>query len=151
MRKYADIITDLKSGKTVEYEEARLAAIMAANLYFLANQDVAQLVKSRDNGLVQKVIQENNRKRNFAACKVTPEEWLGREHPDNREYLKRIEIEGKLLDSVLRKHSQERRKTMLDYIAEHDTELIYLVERKDREGMNDFLKHMTEYADLCMA
>ena len=36
MRKYADIITDLKGGKTVEYEEARLAAIMAANLYFFA-------------------------------------------------------------------------------------------------------------------
>lgn len=53
MRKYADIITDLKGGKTVEYEEARLAAIM--------------------------------------------------------------------------------------------------VEGKDREGLDNFLKHMTEYVDLCMA
>ncbi len=40
---------------------------------------------------------------------------------------------------------------MLDYIAEHDTELLYLVEGKDREGLNNFLKHMTEYVDLCMA
>lgn len=151
MRKYADIITDLKAGKAVEYEEARLAAIMAANLYFFANQDVTQLAKSRDNGLVQKVIRENNRKRNFAACKVTPEEWLGREHPDNQEYLKRIEIEGKILDGILERHSQERRETMMDFITEHDTELLYLVERKDREGLDDFLKHMTEYVDLCRA
>ena len=64
--------------------------------------------------------------------------------------MKRIEVEGKLLDAILKRHSRERRETMLDYIAEHDTELLYLVERKDREGLDNFLKHMTEYADLCM-
>ena len=80
-----------------------------------------------------------------------PNPWLGREHPDNQDYLKRIEVEGKLLDAILKRHSRERRETMLDYIAEHDTELLYLVERKEREGLDNFLKNMTEYVDLCMA
>ena len=65
--------------------------------------------------------------------------------------MKRIEVEGKLLDAILKRHSRERRETMLDYIAEHDTELLYLVERKEREGLDNFLKNMTEYVDLCMA
>lgn len=65
--------------------------------------------------------------------------------------MKRIEVEGKLLDAILKRHSRERREAMLDYIAEHDTELLYLVEGKDREGLDNFLKHMTEYVDLCMA
>lgn len=151
MRKYADIMIDLKTGKTVTYEEARLAAIMAAGLYFFANQDVAQMVKCGDNTLVKKMVQEGNRKRNFAACKVSPEEWLGKEHPDNQDYLKRVAAEGKMLDGILERHSQERRETMLDYMAEHDTELAYLVDSKDREGLDEFLKHMTEYADICMA
>jgi len=65
--------------------------------------------------------------------------------------IKTFEDLGGNQDGKAEIYSRERRETMLDYIAEHDTELIYLVERKDREGLDNFLKHMTEYVDLCMA
>jgi len=102
MRILNDIIADLKEGKEVEYEEARLAAIVYSNLLFFANNNIKQLLGTK-NPLVKSLVEEDYIRRHHNALKKSPEEWLGNDHPDNEEHKKFMEIGNKIFDHVIEK------------------------------------------------
>jgi hypothetical protein len=103
MRSYAEIMNDLKMGKKPPYEEVRLAAIMADDLLFFANNDVKNLCEEKKVKIFTKewFLQENQN-RNYRAFQKSPEEWLGNDHPDNPDYQKRVAIESKILNKILK-------------------------------------------------
>lgn len=87
MRKLVEIIADLKDGKKVDYEEARLSCLVCNQLLFFAEGDVKHLLSG--NKLLEVVAREDYAgntgrmsKRHIAALQKSPEEFLGNYHPD---------------------------------------------------------------------
>lgn len=101
MRSYLDIIIDLKEGKKPDYEEVRLAFLMANNLLFFAEQDLKQALEPGIPDIVKKLTQKSIEHR-FYAKKKSPEEYLGNHHPDNPAQKKFIELGNNILDKVLK-------------------------------------------------
>lgn len=101
MRSYLDIIIDLKEGKKPDYEEIRLACLMANNLLFFAEQDLKQALEPCMPDIVKKLTQKSIEHR-FYAKKKSPEEYLGNHHPDNPEQKKSMELGNNILDKILK-------------------------------------------------
>jgi len=81
-----DIIIDLKDGLKPDYEEVRLACLMANDLLFFADQDIKRLTgygtdKEKDD-VVSRLTKSSYEGR-FYAKKKSPEEYLGNHHPDH--------------------------------------------------------------------
>ena len=101
MRSYLDIIIDLKDGKKPDYEEVRLACLMANDLLFFAESDIKKLKDDKTNQFIKELVIKNYESR-FYAKKKSPEEWLGNHHPDNPEQKKFMEMGNKFLDKFLK-------------------------------------------------
>jgi len=106
MRNLGDIIIDLKEGKTVDYEEARLGCLVFSNLLFFAESNIKQLLESK-NPLIRDLIQKDYKQRHFNALKKSPEQWLGNSHPNNPEQKKFMEIGNRILDKVIKENERK--------------------------------------------
>ena len=107
MRNLEDIIIDLKDGKTVDYEEARIGLLVVNDLLFFAEGDVRNLLNGgtiSQNFVKGEYDNQAGRfsKRHIAALKKSPEEFLGNHHPDNPQQKRFREIGDKILDKVIR-------------------------------------------------
>ncbi|MDF2842485.1 MAG: hypothetical protein K0R00_911 [Herbinix sp.] len=108
MRQLNEIIIDLKEGKKVEYEEARLSCLVLRDLLFFAEGDVKHLFE--DNKLSRLLVENEYKdqpgrmgRRHICALHKSPEEWLGNHHPDNPDQKRFMEIGNKILDNVIKK------------------------------------------------
>ncbi len=101
MRSYLDIIIDLKEGKTVDYEEARLGMIMANDLLYFAEKDVERLLDDNTKPIIKELVRKSPETR-IKSRKLSPEEYLGSHHPDNPEQKKFMELGNKLLNKALK-------------------------------------------------
>jgi hypothetical protein len=107
MRTLNEIIIDIKEGKQVEYEEARLGCLVFCNLLFFAEGDVQHLLS--ENKLVRTITETEYKdqpgrmgKRHITALHKSPEEWLGNHHPDDPDQKRFMEMGNKILDKVIR-------------------------------------------------
>lgn len=100
MRSYLDIIIDLKDGKKPDYEEVRLACLMANNLLFFAEQDIKHLSDPNTSKFVRDLTLKSVENR-FYSRKKSPEEYLGNHHPDNPQQKKAMELGNKILNKIL--------------------------------------------------
>ena len=101
MRSYLDIIIDLKDGKKVDYEEARLGMLMADAMLFFAEKDIEKLSDADLKPFIKELVKKNPEMR-IKSRKLSPEEYLGSHHPDNPEQKKFMEIGNKLLAKALK-------------------------------------------------
>lgn len=106
MRSYLDIIIDLKNGKKPDYEEVRLACLMAADLLFFTEEDLERTVKPVVPDIIKSLTQKSIESR-FYAKKKSPEEYLGKHHPDNPEQQKWMKLGNKLLDKILKDNNKD--------------------------------------------
>lgn len=112
MRSYLDIIIDLKDGKKPDYEEVRLACLMAVNMLFFAESDVKHLMDPAKNRLVESMIKENVENR-FKQKKMSPEEYLGDHHPDHQRQKERMAQSEKIWNAF-QKHQNQKAKENTD-------------------------------------
>ena len=106
MRQLCEIMADLKDGKEVDYEEARLSCLVLSNINFQLRQDVKHLLS--ENRLVIEIVKssysgmpDGMSKMYWKAMHTSPEEFLGMYHPDNPEQKKFMEFGNKVLEHVL--------------------------------------------------
>lgn len=112
MRKLNEIIADLKDGKKVEYEEARLGLLAVDGLLFLAEKDIEHLLS--ENKLIRDLVKEDYQgsflgmgKRHLQALEMSPEDFLGSHHPDCPEAKRTREAGNKILENIKRKIEEE--------------------------------------------
>lgn len=115
VRTLNEIIIDIKEGKKVEYEEARLGCLVFCNLLFFAEGDIQHLLG--ENKLVRKIVETEYEgqpgrmgKRHITALHKSPEEWLGNHHPDHPDQKRFMEIGNKILDKVIKQQEREAEK-----------------------------------------
>lgn len=101
MRSYLDIIIDLKEGRKPEYEEIRLACLMANSLLFFAEQDLKKILDTNQSSIIKKLTQKSIEHR-FYAKKKSPEEYLGDHHPDNPQQKEFMKFSKKIFDKVMK-------------------------------------------------
>lgn len=109
MRSYLDIIIDLKDGKKPDYEEVRLACLMANDLLFFSENSVKNLTgycTDKEKTDLQSKLAIKSYEDRFYIKKKSPEEWLGNHHPDNPEQKKFMEMGNKIVDKFLEKHNK---------------------------------------------
>lgn len=109
MRSYLDIIIDLKDGKKVEYEEARLGMLMADAMLYFTESDVKKLLDDNVKHFIKELLKKNPESR-IKSRKLSPEEYLGSHHPDNPEQKRFMEIGNKLLDKALKGELPNQKK-----------------------------------------
>jgi len=105
MRSYLDIIIDLKDGKRPDYEEVRLACIMAQNLLFFADKSIEMLTgycTDKEKTDLQSKLAIKSYEDRFYAKKKSPDEWLGSYHPDNPEQKKSMEVSNKIFNNYIK-------------------------------------------------
>lgn len=107
MRILEEIISDLKDGKQVDYEEARLGCLVFSDLLFLAEGDVIHALSN--NKLVRHIVQNEydngsgrSSMRHVIALKKTPEDWLKNYPSDNTDQEQSKESEEKLHRTIKR-------------------------------------------------
>lgn len=115
MRTLNEIIVDLKDGKKVEYEEARLGLLAVNGLLFFAEQDIKHLLS--DNKLIRDIVRADYQdvafgrsKRHIKALEMSPEDFLGSNHPDRPEARRIREVSNKLLENM-KKQLKEQKET----------------------------------------
>lgn len=106
MRSYLDIIIDLKEGRKPDYEEVRLACLMANNLLFFTEQDLKLIIEPKVSHVIKELVKKSIEGR-FYAKKKSPEDYLGNHHPDNPEQKKFMELSNKILDKVLKNNDMK--------------------------------------------
>lgn len=106
MRNLGEIICDLKDGKTVDYEEARLGCLVFSNLLFFAESNIKQLLENK-NPLARSLIENDYKQRHFNALKKSPEKWLGNHHPDDPQQKKLMKIGNKIVDKILKENEEK--------------------------------------------
>ena len=84
MRSYLDIIIDVKDGKKVDYEELRLALLMASDMLFFSDQAVKKFIKKNPNLIISKLETESLESR-FKARKNPIEQWWSGNIPKIKE------------------------------------------------------------------
>lgn len=124
MRSYLDIIIDLKEGRKPDYEEVRLACIMANDLLYFAEQDIkrvlgighevelAQMDKEKlekRNNLVSNLARSNLESR-FKSRKLSPEEFLGNHHPDHPEQKASMERSKQIYKAFCKEYGYDNRE-----------------------------------------
>lgn len=80
MRTTGEIICDIKDGKEVEYEEAKLACLVFNSLLFLSELDIKHALS--DNQLVRDITKGKAEERHHTALRLTPKEYLQSNHPN---------------------------------------------------------------------
>lgn len=106
MRSYLDIIIDLKDGKKVSYEEARLAALAGNYMLQFAEKDITKITgyatdKPKEDLHSQFAIK--NYETRFKSKKLPVDEYLGNWHPDAPGRQKERELHQKIFDNFLNK------------------------------------------------
>lgn len=113
MRSYLDIIIDLKDGKKPDYEEVRLACLMANAMLWFADEDIKRLTgyctDNEKTDLISKLIISSYESR-FYARKKSPEEYLGNHHPDNPQQKASMEMSKKIFENFLKHQTKEGEK-----------------------------------------
>lgn len=105
MRSYLDIVIDLKDGKKVDYEEARLGLLMANDLLFFAEHTIERLTgygTEKEKKDLQSRLEIEAYESRFISRKLSPEEFLGSHHPDNPEQKKFMELSSKIVNKFLK-------------------------------------------------
>ena len=109
MRSYLDIIIDLKDGKKVSYEEARLATLVGSYMLQSAERQIIKLTgyatneqKSDLQSLSAIMAYEGN----FKGRKLPVDEYLGSFHPDAEGRQKERELHQKIFEKFI-KESEE--------------------------------------------
>jgi hypothetical protein len=112
MRQLCEIISDLKEGKTVDYEEARLSCLVLSDLLFLYRQDAKILMS--DNKLAMSLVKQGYEgmpdgmsKTYWNAMKSSPEEFLGNRHPDHPKQIEEMGIALNILNHVAKLREQQ--------------------------------------------
>lgn len=106
MRSYLDIIIDLRDGLKPNYEEVRLACLMADDLLFFAEQDVKRLIgygTDRERDDLQARFAKKSLESRFYAKKNSPEKWLGNHHPDHPDQKASMEMSKKIYEGFLKR------------------------------------------------
>lgn len=108
MRSYLDIIIDLKDGLKPDYEEVRLACLMANYLLFFAEKDIERIFSrgSNNNDLQLKLLESSYNSR-IKSRNLTPEKYLGNHHPDHPEAKASMEMSKKIYEGFL-EHQKKR-------------------------------------------
>lgn len=116
MRTLNEIIIDIKDGKQVEYEEARLGCLVFCNLLFFAEGDIRNLLS--ENKLLKIVVEKEYDekagrmgKRHIMALHKSPEEWLGNHHPDHPDQKRFMEMGNKILEKVIKEQEDKPPQT----------------------------------------
>jgi|SRR5665647_1973921 len=110
MRSYLEIIIDLKDGLKPDYEEVRLACLMADDLLFFSERSVERLTgycTDKEKIDLQSKLAIKCYEDRFYARKKSPEEWLGNHHPDHPDQKASMEMSNKIYESFL-KHQNEK-------------------------------------------
>jgi hypothetical protein len=105
MRSYLDIIIDLKDGKEVSYEEARLTALAGNYMLQFAENDIVRMTgyatdKQKED--FQSKIAIKNYEDRFYSKKIPVEEYLGNWHPDAPSRQKEREFNQKIFEKFLK-------------------------------------------------
>ena len=105
MRNYLDIIIDLKDGKKVSYEEARLATLVGSYMLQSAERQIIKLTgyatneqKSDLQSLSTIMAYEGN----FKGRKLPVDEYLGSFHPDAEGRQKERELHQKIFEKFIK-------------------------------------------------
>lgn len=101
MRSYLDIIIDLQDGKTVDYEEARLAALVGSYMLQSAERQIIKLTGYATNEQkpdLQSLGAITVFEGNFKGRKLPVDEYLGSFHPDAEGRQKERELHQKIFD-----------------------------------------------------
>lgn len=109
MRSYLDIIIDLKDGLKPDYEEVRLACLMANDLLFFAERDTERLLgygTDKERNDLQATLTKKSYESRFYAKKNSPEKWLGSHHPDHPDQKASMEMSKKIYENFL-KHQEK--------------------------------------------
>ena len=111
MRSYLDIIIDLQDGKTVDYEEARLAAL-AGNYMLQSSERSIKSLTGYGTEYTQSDLKSigaiKTYEGNFKGRKLPVDEYLGSFHPDAPGRQKEREVHQKIFDSFIK--SKEGKK-----------------------------------------
>ena len=97
MRSYLDIIIDLQDGKTVDYEEARLAALAGNYMLQSAERQIIKLTgyATNEQSDLQSLSAITVFEGNFRGRKLPVDEYLGSFHPDAEGRQKERELHQK--------------------------------------------------------
>jgi hypothetical protein len=102
MKTLFEIVEDVKDGKKPEYEEIRCALLVYCFMFNLEYRQYREVL-SKDK-LPNKFIKDLKIQTSFdmykKALKKAPDEFLGKDHPDNPEYQKFRKLGNKLFDKV---------------------------------------------------
>ena len=105
MRSYLDIIIDLQDGKTVDYEEARLAAL-AGNYMLQSSERSIKSLTGYGTEYAQSDLKSigaiKTYEGNFKGRKLPVDEYLGSFHPDAPGRQKEREVHQKIFDKFMK-------------------------------------------------
>ena len=109
MRSYLDIIIDLKDGLKPDYEEVRLACLMANSLLFFADHDIERLIgygTDKEKSDLASRLTKSSYEGRFFAKRKSPEEYLGNLHPDHPDQKASMAMSEKIHKNFL-KHQEK--------------------------------------------
>ena len=104
MRSYLDIIIDLQDGKTVDYEEARLAALAGNYMLQSTERQITKLTRyatSEQKSDLQSLGAIMTYEGNFKGRKLPVDKYLGSFHPDGEGRQKEREVHKKIFDNFM--------------------------------------------------
>jgi hypothetical protein len=110
MRSYLDIIEDLKDGKKPDYEEVRLACLMAASMLHFADQDIIRLTglgKNPKADLQAQFAVKNLESRWQKSMPLPPDQYLGSWHPDAPGRQEERQRHQRIFDGIMKKMETE--------------------------------------------
>lgn len=117
MRQTCEIISDLKDGIEVPYEELKMACLVQSSMLFFFKNNTKTLLKGgiAKDLLIQTEYSDPKTSSKemgipswyWKAEKADPMEWLGKEHiPGTPEWEKMHKIHQKIFDKVMENHKE---------------------------------------------
>lgn len=113
MRSYLDIIEDLKDGNRPDYEEVRLACLMAEYMLHFADQDIIKLTgyatpdQKKDRWSHFAI--SNFETRHNKSRKLPPDQYLGSYHPDAPGRQEERQLHQKIFDKFMKEKGYDEK------------------------------------------